>query len=146
VPFSREVQDLIVERRIERVGADAAAARRMVAAAARHIESARTLRDRDPEGAYGLLYDALRKAIGAHMEANGLRAAGQGAHRSALIYAESQLTGIVDIAVIEDLDRMRITRHDTEYSARPVSPAEVDHDLAEAELVVRAIGNELMGK
>lgn len=146
MPFSRRVQELIVERRIARVPADERLARRMLAAAVRHIESARAVCDGDPEGAYGLLYDAVRKAVSAHMEANGLRAVGQGAHRSALVYAESELGGVVDPAALEDLDRMRIIRHDTEYSARSVGSREVAHGLAKAELVVRAIGRSLIAK
>ncbi|CAN5758081.1 hypothetical protein BH18ACT13_BH18ACT13_21200 [soil metagenome] len=78
---SREVDALISEGVIVRVRADGKAARLDLTVARSHLASAAAVVDSDPVGAFALAYDAMWKALVAHMRANGLRVrSGVGAH------------------------------------------------------------------
>lgn len=75
--------DLLREGRVERVEADAEAARVKLEDAGRHLRSSVLIAGEDASGAYALVYDAARKALDAHMTANGYRAkARPGAHEA----------------------------------------------------------------
>ena len=140
---SPRVTELLVEGRLEKVPRNKTQSGRLLQAAARHVESARLRAADDPSGSYTLLYDAARKAVAAHMLAHGLRVTNRpGAHAAVVTYAESELVSLVGNDV-DNLDRMRRSRHDTEYDARPISADEVRHDLVHAEAIVRAVGRAL---
>lgn len=87
-----ELSDLLRDHRIERVTADVTAAWERVADAKTHLASSEKLAKSDPALAYVAIYDAARKAITAHMQANGYRAANRlGAHQAVGLYAEATL-------------------------------------------------------
>jgi hypothetical protein len=75
------VADLLTAGRLEPVPADFATALARLARAEQHLATAAALAGRDNDVAYTSLYDAARKAVTAHLLANGLRVpARPGAH------------------------------------------------------------------
>jgi hypothetical protein len=84
------VAQLLSEGRLERVAPDIEGAWRRLDEAKRHLDSSATLASTDPSLAYVALYDAARKALVAHMEANGYRPTNRpGAHQAVGIYGEA---------------------------------------------------------
>lgn len=141
---SKAVLEFVAEGRLERVSSNRAQAGRMLQSCSRHVESAEARAAADPTGSYALLYDAVRKAVAAHMLTKGLRVADRpGAHAATVAYAETELVDIVPADDLAHLDRMRRIRHDTEYEERPVTEREVRTDLAHARAVVQAVTHGL---
>jgi hypothetical protein len=144
---STVTQELIIERRLERVPIDIRRTNALLREAAQHVVSARALADQDPQGAYTLVYDALRKAIVGHMAAEGIRpTSAQGAHAAVMLYAEAELVGVVDPGVLADLDRMRRTRNRAEYDARPIGEQELTHDIGLVNRIVQAVIEEIAAR
>ncbi len=140
---SKIVQDMIVERRLDKVGPNTKQAGLMLRSCMQHLETADQRAGGDPSGCYALLYDATRKAVAAHMLFHGLRVTSRpGAHAAVVAYAEAELAAIGDDHLAH-LDRMRRTRNDTEYEERPVTEAEVRNDLVHARFLVQAITRTL---
>ena len=140
---SKVVLEMIVEGRLDRVAKNASQAGRMLRSCLQHLETADLRADADPSGSYALLYDAARKAVAAHMLFHGLRVTSRpGAHAAVVTYAEAELVRVGGDH-LENLDRMRRTRNDTEYEERPISEQEVRNDLAHARFLVQEIGRSL---
>ena len=117
-----EVSDLLRDGRVERVTPDLVAAWERVADAKTHLVSSDKLAKSDPALAYVALYDAARKAITAHMQANGYRVPSRpGAHQAVGLYAEATLVTPANIAHIKAFERMRQVRNRSEYDDQPVS-------------------------
>lgn len=91
-------------------------------AANRHYESALRILDRDPEGAFQLLYDSARKALQALLAAEGIRVRRppNGNHYTFVKVANG---GFVDEQVWAPLDWMRKVRNQTEYPEPESLPA-----------------------
>ncbi len=94
-------------------------------------------------------HDAVRKAITAHMTANGYRPRnGNGAHRIVLQYARSQLDAVLTSADIERADALRRDRVAAEHGDFAASKLGAS-DIADATLVgdriVNAVANLLAG-
>ncbi len=131
------IDELVARGRVERVEPDSRLALAMLAEANRHLTSAATIAAQDPNGAYHLLYDAARKAVWAHMLANGYRpTSAAGAHAAVAAYAVEALPLA---AGAEQLDRMRRTRNRSEYGSAYFSARVVDVDLAHARRIVAAV-------
>jgi hypothetical protein len=97
-----------------------------------------------PRARFQLAYDAARKAIGAHMLANGLRAhprAQIGAHVVVGKYAETELTEARD--AVAEFDRMRRRRNRTEYGVAQIQQAELQTAMAHAAAIVAAVRDAL---
>ena len=76
-----DVQRLLASKGIRRVAADPETARSEVEISRRHLASAEKIMADDPTLAFTALYDAMRKAISAHMRTRGYRVTGgPGAH------------------------------------------------------------------
>ncbi len=140
---ARDVQELLDAGIVARVDADRGAAGRDLESATRHLDSAERLAMSDPTGAFVLAYDAARKAIVAHMRAHGLRVRrGPGEHERVGRYATATLDpGIADH--LDAIDEMRRLRHQSEYSARLIRPAELEVGLIHARAVVAAVTGAL---
>lgn len=83
-----DVHRLLAEKMIRTVRPDPETARVELDVARRHIASAEKIMDDDPTLAFTALYDAIRKAIAAHMRSRGYRVArGPGAHAKTGAYA-----------------------------------------------------------
>lgn len=138
------LDDLVGEKRVERVPPDRARAQTKLEEAQRHLESSRTVATNDPEGAYALLYDAARKAVDAHMAANGLRVSKSraGAHEATALYAAEVIGGAYE-ADAKALNRMRRERNRAEYGSWLISVARLRQDHLHAQRIVEAIRADL---
>jgi hypothetical protein len=134
------IAELLLERRLERVGVDRDEAQALLEHARSHLRSAAKILDDDAPGAYQLAYDAARKAVAAHMAANGYRAKSDraGAHAAVVAYAEEALAGAAREESLRHFDRMRRVRNRIEYGGVTIGRAQVETDLAHAKEIVRA--------
>lgn len=138
--MNADVQRLIESNRLERVPPDAGAATRAVRAARRHLDSAATLVDDDPDLAYTALYDAVRKACAALLQAEGLRATSRGGHL-AVQQAVLALNG--GTGPLRSFDRLRRRRNEVEYLHREADPDDVRVDLPTARSIVEFAAGRL---
>lgn len=138
------IDDLIAQGLIERVRSDHEGARSRVGEAQKHLHSVSAISSTDPNGAFGLLWDASRKAIAAHMLAAGFRVKADrpGAHRAVVLYAEAALAELL-VDHVAHFDRMRRTRNRSEYGPRTITSDEVLADLAHAEALVAVTVEQL---
>lgn len=135
-------EDLLRSGRLERVPADVDAARDRLRACEQHLRSADLLVDADPAMAYAALYDAARKAVTAHMLANGYRAANRpGAHEAVGLYGAAEVNDAT--GSVMRFQSMRLKRNRSEYHDVPVGQQEVVADLARARDIVAAVGTAL---
>jgi hypothetical protein len=133
---------MLAEGRLAAVPADLKGARGLLTEARRHAVSARRIAADDPNGAYQLAYDALRKAITSDQRARGYRVANKpGAHVAVGEYAASE--GILDDEGASRFDRMRRNRHRSEYELAFFEATEVERDLVYVEGVIAAVGDRL---
>lgn len=120
------------------VPADLDAAASMLEESQRHLMSADQIMALDPTGAYSLLYDAARKAVAAHMLANGYRAASSkpGAHAAVVAHAAAALRSKGFGDLVRHFDRMRRTRHRAEYESAIIGSQQLEMDLKTARQIV----------
>lgn len=126
------VERLLADRELERVPSDLGGAKALLGSARRHLESARKIRDGDPEGAYATTYDAARKACAALLEAQGLRATSRGGHVALREAVVSQFGSLSGGEVLRSFDRLRRRRNDIEY---PDGESGIDLDELDEALV-----------
>lgn len=82
----------------------------------------------------------MRKAIQAHMRANGYRITkGPGAHVKTGEYALAALDALRIEAHLDEFDALRQLRNQSEYEALFVQPDEVQEVLAHARAIVEAV-------
>jgi len=141
---AEQLDELIREGALERVPRDGAAAGRDLAAARAHLQSLEPVSATDPIGAFALAYEAIRKAIVAHMRANGLRVrASRGGHYQTGRYALAALEslGVTEhLLVFEDLRRLR---NKSAYEAVLVEDVDVAEAVAHARAIVAAVEADL---
>ena len=136
------LQQMIDAKELQRVPASREHADRLLAESQRHIASARDIVDSDPEGAYQLLYDGVRKALTAILANEGLRPTTGGGHRAVYTAVAAQLDPPMG-GVLRPFDRMRRQRHSIEYpalDAEPVLPEDVVDELPKAEAIIDLAG------
>ena len=139
-----ELEALLAEGVVVRVRADRDEARKELDAAKTHLLGAEDAAHRDPTGAFSLAYDAARKAVVAHMRANGLRVLPRfGAHYQTGRYARAALAGRVADQHLSAFENMRVVRNDTEYEAEVVELSDAAEALAHAAKIVAAVEAEL---
>jgi len=132
------VADLVAAGRLERVPADAHLAGLRLATAEKHLATAAGLVGVDNDVAYTTLYDAARKAITAHMLANGLRAkATARAHEAVGVYAEERVMD--PTGSIRGFQAIRRRRNKSEYQDLSLGELDVIADLAHAPNIVTAV-------
>jgi hypothetical protein len=98
------IQRLIEARHLQRVVAEGQTAETLLAAATRHVESARFTAGRDIEGACSLAYDAGRKSATALLAYQGLRPTSAGGHIAVVHAIRAQFPGVPGLT---SLDRLR---------------------------------------
>ena len=139
-----ELDALIADGVIERVAADPETARVELEQARLHVESAAEIADRDPVAAFAIGYDAIRKALSAHMRDRGYRVGkGKGHHTRTGRYA---MAAIDDARVEEHLDafdELRQLRNQSEYDAVILDTSDVADALARADAIIGAITRDL---
>jgi hypothetical protein len=138
------LQRLLAERKIESVEPDPETAREEIATARRHIEAAGQIAGLDPTLAFTGLYDAMRKAIQAHMRANGYRISkGPRGHVKIGEYALAALDALDIQAHLDEFDALRTIRNQSEYEAMFVQPEDVPQALEHAQAIVDAVARAL---
>jgi hypothetical protein len=125
-----DILTMLDQGELTQVVADLDLAERLLAAARRHVNSAETLCDSDPELAYAALYDAIRKALSAMLQAQGLRPTTDGGHLAVQRAAWAQF-GVSMGALLRPVDRIRTTRHAIQY---PDAESYIDADAVRADL------------
>src|SRR5205814_10054823 len=103
-----------------------------------HLKSAEAVIAIDPTGAYQLLYDAARKALGSVLENQGLRATSRGGHIAVLDAVSAQLDPPLG-GVLRPFDRLRRRRNQAEYpsAGQPTFSADdVARDLPKVREIV----------
>jgi hypothetical protein len=141
-----DVKRLIAERKITRVEPDSVTALEEIATARRHIAAAATIAELDPTLAFTGLYDAMRKAIQAHMRASGYRISkGAGGHRKTGEYALAALDTLDIGPHLDEFDVLRQLRNQSEYEALFVQSNDVEQALEHAQAIVDAVAAVLPG-
>src|SRR4051812_21707629 len=104
-----EIAKLLSDGAIQSVRKDAATAKAEIEMARTHIAAALQIADFDPTLAFTGLYDGMRKAIQAHMRANGYRTSkGPGAHVKTGSYAAAALDGLAVDQHLEEFETLRV--------------------------------------
>lgn len=139
-----DLDALLGEGAIIRVRRDLKAARADLRAARAHLASAPLAVDVDAVGAFTLAYDAMRKALVAHLRASGFRVrSGEGAHYQTGRYGVAALSGRGVDDALRAFDRLRSLRNRSEYRGALVKEADVDVALAHAHAVVEVVALEI---
>jgi hypothetical protein len=134
------LREAIAARDLDRVTANMAAAGDRVNDARRHFRSAQALADDDTPLAMAACHDAIRKAVTAHMLANGLRPhGGEGAHRIVLEYARTQLGDLISEDDLEEAAEIRQDRALAEYGDFPSRQLDGDHVRGSADVAERIV-------
>jgi hypothetical protein len=140
----RRVQELLDRGALRRVEPDGAAAGGELATAKQHLASAQRISDDDEAGALAIAYEAARKAIGAHMRANGLRVPGsEGGHARTGDYGVAAFDDPVLAEHFRAFGDVRKLRNRSQYDAVPVEEADVEFALEHARSIVAAIEADL---
>lgn len=139
-----DVQRLLAEHKIEQVEPDPETAREEIATARRHIAAAAEIAELDPTLAFTGIYDAMRKAIQAHMRAHGYRITkGPGGHVKTGDYALAAMDTLDIEAHLDEFDALRQLRNQSEYEALFVQPDDVAQALTHACAIVEAVAGAL---
>lgn len=139
-----ELARLLAAGQIERVRADPETAREEVEIARTHIAAAAEIAELDSTLAFTGLYDAIRKAIQAHMRANGYRISkGPGGHVKTGGYALAALDHLAIGEHLEEFDALRIIRNQSEYGALFVAEDDVENARRHAAAIVEAVAASL---
>ncbi|GAA3443930.1 HEPN domain-containing protein [Planomonospora venezuelensis] len=121
---------MLQRRELTQVVADDRLAERMIETARKHLASAELLAAGDPHLAYSALHDAVRKALAALLQTQGLRATTTGGHL-AVQHAAKARFGSSTGGILRPVDRIRITRHESEY---PTAGTWIDEDTVRDDL------------
>ncbi len=136
---SEVIERLLEDRHLEEVPADTDTVDRLIATARRHIFSATTSAESDPEGALALAYDAARKTATALLAHQGLRPTSSGGHIAVVDAINAQFPGVEGL---KSIDRLRRRRNQAEYPAPrdydPVTSEEVEDAVAAASACIDA--------
>lgn len=134
-----DIEQLLDAGRLTRVTASRELADQYLESARRHLASARSLAESDPEGAFQLAYDCARKSLAAILLNQGLRASGEGAHATIQQAVAAQLGG-------SDLirDRFGWLRRERNLNEYPTADAKLA-DSADAVDAI-AIAGEILTK
>jgi hypothetical protein len=139
-----DVRRLLAEKRIRTVPPDPETARVELEVARRHIASAEKVVGDDPTLAFTALYDAMRKAIAAHMRSRGYRVTrGPGAHAKTGEYARAALDHLGIASHLDEFDTLRDLRNQSEYEALSVDPNEAREAFEHAVAIVDAVVRDL---
>lgn len=124
------IEQMLANRRLERVEPNFEHALAVVQTAERHISTAKVVTDTEDQAmAFTAAYDGARKALTAVLAIEGLRVRPVGgAHRNTGI----AVAAFVDDSSLEEFDWMRQVRNATEYP-------DLDHPTATAQDVAEAI-------
>jgi hypothetical protein len=134
------IDQLLDQRRLQRVPPNRDYANRLIEAARRHLVSAGSMAADDPDGCAALLYDAARKALAAVLANQGLRATSDGGHLAIYDAVTAQLDPPLG-KILRPFDRLRRQRNQAEYPpidnpAPELDPTDFSEDIAVAREIV----------
>jgi hypothetical protein len=109
-----EIDAMIAAGELQRVPPSREHADQLLAQALKDLGSADLLCESNPKRAYESIYDAARMALTAVLENQGLRPTSQGGHIAPYSAVFSQLEPPMG-KILRPFDRMRRTRHRSEY-------------------------------
>jgi hypothetical protein len=113
-PGRDKIRELLDSGELGQVPADEAVARRLLADASRHLDSATSVADAgDLAGAYQLAYDAFRKSAASLLVVQGLRATSRGGHLAVHDAVTAQFGA--SVRVFRSFSRIRRARNTFEY-------------------------------
>lgn len=139
-----ELDDLVAEGAIERVAEDPETARIELDQARLHAETAAEIADRDPVAAFAIGYDAVRKALSAHMRHRGYRVTrGPGHHARTGRYAIAAIDDPTLVEHLDAFDELRQMRNQSEYDAVILGTDDVTDALEHAGAIISAVDNEI---
>jgi hypothetical protein len=135
---------MLERRELTRITANEDLAQRLLGTARQHLLSARQLAGSDPYLAYAAVHDAIRKALSALLQIQGLRATTSGGHLAVQHAIQAQFGASMG-ALLRPVDRIRATRHEAEYpgQATYIDEDAVLDDLPKAEAIVDAAAKAL---
>jgi HEPN domain len=128
------IERMLAAHELQRVPASRDHADRLMTEARNLLSAAEAVEDQSPEGAYGMLYDAARKALTAVLENQGLRPTQSGGHLATYDATIAQLDPPMG-ATMRPFNRMRAQRHDMQYPGEedpPINAADVRRDFPKA--------------
>ena len=115
-PEPDRIAELLAARKLLRVQPSVAFVNGRLKQAADNVDSAKSLTATNPRAAVTIAYDAIRFAVDAHMQANGLRVANEpGAHRASVSYSRQRMNDLVADADLDDYEALREVRNAIEY-------------------------------
>lgn len=139
-----DVRRLLSAGRIRTVSPDLETARLELDVARRHIASAEKIMEDDATLAFTALYDAIRKAIAAHMRSRGYRVTRRpGAHAKTGEYALAALDHLDIASHLDEFDTLRDLRNQSEYEALSVNVGDAREAFEHATAIVEAVAHDL---
>jgi len=139
-----ELDELVAEGVIEPVAPDPETARIELEQARLHVESAAEIAERDPVAAFAIGYDAIRKALSAHMRRRGYRVTkGKGHHARTGRYAIAAIDDARLDEHLEAFDELRQLRNQSEYDALLLDSEDVTDALARADAIINAVDDDM---
>lgn len=135
---------MLERRELTQVTAGTELADRLITAARQHVRSAEMLAGTDPYLAYSAVHDAIRKALAALLQVQGLRATTAGGHLAVAHAAQAQFGASMG-PILRPVDRIRVTRHEAEYPGPStyIDEETVRDDIPKAEAIVDAVAKAL---
>jgi hypothetical protein len=100
-----EILEMIERGELAQVSANNELANRLLATARQHLASARLLAASDPYLAYAAVYDAIRKALSALLQVQGLRTTTSGGHLAVMHAVQAQFGPSMG-AILRPVDRI----------------------------------------
>lgn len=134
-----EINAMIASGELQRVPPSREHADQLLAQSHKDLGSAELLCESNPKRAYESIYDAARMALTAVLENQGLRPTSQGGHIAPHSAVLAQLDPPMG-KILRPFDRMRRTRHRSEYptfTGPEVTPDDVRSDLPLATAIVK---------
>ena len=138
-----EVEQLLRDGRLRAAQPDRETALVELESARTHISSAEKIVADDPEAGFALLYDAMRKAIVAHMRANGYRVTCGADHVKTGEYGRVALDHLDIDRHLDEFELLRQMRNQSAYEALRIDEDEVREAFEHASAVVEAVAREL---
>lgn len=135
-----EIERLLAEGRLQRVGGSAADGTDWLERAGRTLRTSRHIGD-DPDSAFILAYDAARHACTAVLAHQGLRPTSSGGH-----YVIEEVLRAQFGNTFRDFGALRRRRNEIEYPLRPgddVSEEEAAEAIVAAESLIETVGKLL---
>lgn len=130
------IREMITAGDLQLVNATVDDALDMLQVATKHVVSAQTIAEDDPDGAFAMLYDAARKSLAAVLLAQGVRATSKGGHYVVQQAIAAQFTKPPPRDTFRRFGRLRRTRNNIEYGDYASTSEDVEADVESVRSIV----------